>query len=174
MNKRKELFKKIYQGYMQQMKWESEDFSLINPKYINSKIINKFIPSNEFETIKKIFNHPRFKENININANNGLMLQEAAKVKNLEMFKFLMENGATIDENNDVIIVANATIWKNREVLQYIIFDKKIKLNESSLRSLSEMVSFGEVKKMIESRDLNQTLETYISTKDVLEKRFKI
>ncbi len=171
---RKTLFKKIYEDYMNQMKWESEDFSLINPKYISSKIINKFIPNNEFETVKKIFNHPNFKDHININANNGIMLQEASKVKNLEMFKFLMDNGATIDENNDVVIVSNAVIWNNKEILQYIIFDKKIKLNENSLRSLSEIKSFKEVQKMIESRDLNQKLENYISTKDILEKRFKI
>lgn len=161
-------FKEIYQSYLDKCALGDKDFTTIKPQHIFNQIL-KLINKKDFETVKKIFEHPKYREYININESNDLILAEACKEGNIDFIQYLLlEKGANIYAQKGAIF-GNLILWKHKEVLEYLIFDYKIKETEE-IKAMTNMFFSKDVKKMFQTRNLQENL----SSKKILESRLKV
>ncbi len=161
-------FKEIYQSYLDKCSLGDKDFTTIKPQHIFNQIL-KLINKKDFETVKKIFEHPKYREYININESNDLILAEACKEGNIDFIQYLLlETGANIYAQKGAIF-GNLILWKHKEVLEYLIFDYKIKETEE-IKAMTNMFFSKDVKKMFQTRNLQENL----SSKKILESRLKV
>lgn len=161
-------FNEKYIKYLEDCKLGDKDFTTIKPKHIFNQIL-KLIASKEFSKVKEIFNHPKYKEHIDIHRGNDLILAEASKIGDIDFIKYLLlEKEADIYSQKGAIF-GNLIVWKQKEVLDYLIFDYKIE-ETPEITAMVEMFFAKDVKKLFVKRKLDLEL----SKKDAFERKVKI
>lgn len=161
-------FKELYNSYLKKVELAEQDFTVVNPKHITNQII-KLISKKDFEKVKKIFEHSKYKNHIDIHKDNDIILSEACKVGDINFIKYLiLEKGADIYGQKGAIF-ANLIVWRHLEVIDYLIFEYKIK-ETPEIIGIIKMLSADNVNKMFQSRNLSELLEK----KNIIEKKNKV
>ncbi len=166
--------KKINKEFIQRHKDELRDFNLIEPSKINTRLYC-FCDKGDFDSVKKIFNSPKYQPFIDLGYLKNITLKHACMSGNLNLVKFLLHNDISkaniLDENCYIII--DLIVWGHNHILDYLVFEYGL-TKESLHDDVFQFYKNSHLEKIFDVKKLHDQLSENLTEKNDPNKLQKI
>ncbi len=166
MNTKLFNIKEINEKFIQKRNNELIDFNLIEPKRINHRLAD-FCSKGDIDSVKKIFNSPKYQSYINMNYLNNEIIKQACISGNLSLVEFLLNNPiskANIFDSSGQILMT-LIVWKQHKILDYLVFDYG--LNENLIpQDVSKNFPNSYLDKILQIRNIKENLIKNLNHKE--------